>query len=211
MNSIQKLFTICILLLFSFSTYSQIPSVGGMIYYPSEGNRAGFGGIFDFPRNDKTVYTASLRLHFGSSSSEVRANAIDSQTEPSYINIPIETSYSFILIKAGIKRYFRGDYIGSPGFYWSAKGGITLNPISKFIDNYDMVNYAPRNPLPTAKETRFAPSLGLGIGGEWDIKFGYFFLEAEFDFLFYSLNTFNKNGGLSTVNLGIRVPVDIGY
>lgn len=213
MNFLKKSLIIITMLIGANAAMAQLSLGGGFSYANffgdfSELSQPGLNIRGDYAKDDRTVFTGGIGYYFGNTE-ETEFFLVPLSSTNSGINVKGETSFNFLHFYIGAKRYFVGDYEGDFNLYGELDLGLLMSPYKDEItDDYNSSLY--QDPALT-DETFSNFMLGIGLGAELNLDFGYAFAEAKLN-----LPTNQENGetvaveipGNMMLNLGVRFPFE---
>ena len=214
MKKVLNASALLLAVLFSASAQSQF-SIGGQasfqkLFGGTGLNNFGLGIKGEYAFGDKTTMFGGFNYYFASKYDESRyAYAYSSLTTPQQIEFATEVKINFMHIGIGAKRYFVGDYEDSFGFYGLLEAGYLIAPVKEnFVETFDQTEYYTTIE-DGEKEMLSNFTIGGGIGAEFDLDFGYLFIDAML-----RLPANQVNGSFVSIqipagavfNAGVRVP-----
>ena len=169
----------CITLL-STPAYSQV-SIGGKLnliklFGGLSGSSLGAGLRGEYGIDERKVIIVGFDYYLGSKD---EYTTFGSPIPPGTfsIEIPVTEELKFIHFQAGSKYYLLGDYEDDMNIYTSALIGLLLAPYTTTVGEYDETKYSTS--WEDQKTTFWNFTIGLGIGAERKLRFGYVFADLN--------------------------------
>jgi hypothetical protein len=213
MKILALIFTI---FLFSNVSLSQFAVGGGPALLKAFGVQQpylGFQIMGEYPIDEQSSYYGKLSFYgkHNGLSTLVAVNAIDINTQPSFLEINSRNSFNYTSIEGGRRYYFGNGYDYGFAPYGGTHLMAVFNTAKLETDDFDQSKYQLAN-IET-KGNIFSWAFGLSGGIKNDFTWGTLYFDASFDYfiLLQSTNnlatsSFNEHGSqlLFTFGLGYK-------
>ena len=213
MRVIIVILTFC---LFSTKGFSQFAIGTGPALLKSFGVQQpylGFQIMGEHPIDEQSSYYGKIsfyRRHQGASTL-VAVNAIDFNTQPSFLEINSRNSFNYTSIEGGRRYYFGNGYDYGFAPYGGTHIMAVFNTAKLTTDDYDKSKYQINTT--EVKGNIFSLAFGLSGGVKNDFAWGTLFFDASFDYFILvqptnnlAINAYNEHGSqlLFTFGLGYK-------
>jgi hypothetical protein len=173
----------------------------------------GFQVMGEYPIDEQSSYYGKVSFygkHKGVSTL-VAVNAIDFNTQPSFLEINSRNSFNYTSVEGGRRYYFGNGYDYGFAPYGGTHLMAVFNTAKLLTDDYDKSKYQLNTT--ESKGNIFSLAFGLSGGLKNDFAWGTLYFDASFDYFILlqstndvATNAFNEHGSqlLFTFGLGYK-------
>ncbi len=214
MKTMKKIVIVLFVTFLSIQVNAQI-SLGGQasfihLFGKTGINTFGIGVKGDYAKSEKIVITAGFNYFIPSTYSDYTyGNSFSSMTSPSQIDVDVDYKVSLYHVFVGGKYYLVNDCEDDFGLYGIAEAGLMMGAVTTTLGDFnDNLYYTSMDD--GAKESLSNFTLDIGIGGEFDLDFGYLFADLK---LLLPVNTVDGQTveveipASVSLSVGVRIPL----